>query len=468
MKILKIITYILVFLTTLLPLPWSSFRLKTVGWTDLIVLFFLIFWIYNFFYKFRKQLILRDFLLIIPLAVTILMTIWSGFYFVFEKNVFFQEKIVNILKVNTYFFLIIIVSFIIWWYLEQISKRRYVLKTPLDIPIMLFLIFCIFSFVNSKDIERSLFMFKVILTGVIIYYLLMDIFIKDNEIIQKFIYFFLASATIVSLIGILQYFTGWPKYFIGVSGLHYIIVKGISNCRVSSTMQHPNLLGQMLILSFFTNLGILFDKRRWFLNKILNFISLGFIGLCIIFTYSRSTWLACFLGLVGFFIIKFKEYRSKIIFMIVIFLIIGSLFFQPVIQRIKNTVEDDLSTISRLEAWKSSWVMFKEHPLMGNGLNNFYVIFPRYKTKDAPFLMEDAHNTFINLIVETGIFGLISFIWLIFLFLKNSIFKNDFSLVLSIAVLSLLAAGFFENIWFDLRITALFWTFISLGLAYGN
>ena len=451
-----------------MPLPWVTFRLKAVGWSDLALLFLLIFWITAYLKKYKNKFQLGDMLLQLIIVIVTFILVISAIIFADSSYSTMSDKIISLMRVDTYVFFVILILFEVWWLIERYKKKGRITPTDFDIPVMVFLLACMLSFINSKAVEQSLFMFKGILAGAIIFYLLNDRFLNDRKALQKFVYFFLAGATLTAAIGLLQYTTGWPKGFIGVPGVHYAPAGDTFYARISSTMQHPNILGQLLVLAFFTNLGIILEKKDWLLKKAYNYISSAIIILCLIFTYSRSAWLACILGLIALLILKFKENKKVLITIVIILLVAGALLYQPVLDRIKSSTGDDLSIVSRLEAWKSSWLMFKDYPLTGMGLNTFFINYSSYKTPGAPFLMADAHNTFINLAVETGILGLASFFWILVLCFKTCFKKSGFCLALGVAVFALLIAGMFENLFFDTRVTTLMWVFFALISAYGT
>jgi O-antigen ligase len=59
----------------------------------------------------------------------------------------------------------------------------------------------------------------------------------------------------------------------------------------------------------------------------------------------------------------------------------------------------------RLQLAKDSLQMFKQRPLTGFGLGTFPVIYPKYRTFVTDLYVNEAHNDFVQLLVETGIIG---------------------------------------------------------------
>jgi O-antigen ligase len=59
----------------------------------------------------------------------------------------------------------------------------------------------------------------------------------------------------------------------------------------------------------------------------------------------------------------------------------------------------------RLQLAKDSLQMFTQHPLTGWGLGSFPVIYPKFRTFVTDLYVNEAHNDFVQLLVETGILG---------------------------------------------------------------
>jgi O-antigen ligase len=69
----------------------------------------------------------------------------------------------------------------------------------------------------------------------------------------------------------------------------------------------------------------------------------------------------------------------------------------------------------RVAIVKDSMGMIEQHPVVGWGLGTFPVIYPSFRSFYTNLFVNEAHNDFVQLLVETGILGF-SLI-LIFLFL---------------------------------------------------
>jgi len=119
----------------------------------------------------------------------------------------------------------------------------------------------------------------------------------------------------------------------------------------------------------------------------------------------------------------------------------------------------NISSLYRLLLWKSSLNIIKDHPVVGRGLNCFQFTLPFYWKKEMLELSEfnslvltkRAHNEYLQLWIELGLFGLIIFLFIMFIFIKRFIrvvyseFKNrSLVLFLAVSILSILIYSFFS------------------------
>lgn len=66
----------------------------------------------------------------------------------------------------------------------------------------------------------------------------------------------------------------------------------------------------------------------------------------------------------------------------------------------------DYSVVTRLAYWKATWRILLDHPLTGVGVGAFPSVYPRYGSSSAQFeRVEEVHNDYLHLLVETGVIG---------------------------------------------------------------
>jgi O-antigen ligase len=92
-------------------------------------------------------------------------------------------------------------------------------------------------------------------------------------------------------------------------------------------------------------------------------------------------------------------------------LILPISFWSPVspLRRFRDpSAGDKEAQNARLVAWRAGWRMIEAHPLIGVGLQNFKPEMLRYRQPDEQ-IDSLAHNTYIELTAELGVFGCLAF-----------------------------------------------------------
>ena len=110
----------------------------------------------------------------------------------------------------------------------------------------------------------------------------------------------------------------------------------------------------------------------------------------------------------------------------------------------------DISTASRFVVWNMAWQAFLEHPFLGWGLENFQLVSLKYYDPclgsslcGSEMWFDRAHNKILDLLVEVGIVGLISYLSVFFVAMYGVWKKRSVEVVV---VGSVLAAYFVQNL----------------------
>lgn len=197
-----------------------------------------------------------------------------------------------------------------------------------------------------------------------------------------------------------------------------------------------NSLGTALVMT----LPFLFYKltsgKKW--ERILSLLAIPLWLVSIIAISSRGVFLGL---LVVFFLMVIVSKRKFAVTVLVLFAVIfffaqATPFFWGRMDKIVN-YRGDASAETRLKLWKAGIQMYRDYPMAGVGPNNFRYLSPTYTglTFQSPegggFI---AHNTYIELLAETGIQGLIFYVFAIFATLlgvmkiKKSSIKNSIAI----------------------------------------
>jgi O-antigen ligase len=274
----------------------------------------------------------------------------------------------------------------------------------------------------------------------------------------------LYSSILFSLIGVVQFFLGRTiggifyllgerSFNLNLPGIALVKLNGTNFLRAYSTFSHPNSLAGYFAAILF----LVFQSKE---RKAFKALAIGLVLFVVVLSFSRAAIAALLLvGLAGFLPSMFKKKLNLRKFALMVFgiTLIGSLLLPVVSDKaiLKNIDYSDRVS-ERLILNQVSGKMFVSSPFLGVGLNNFIVNLPEYVTKpDVNWLLQPVHNTYLLLLTETGMFGLI-----IFSFLLIQILKNNRYQYLYYSLLIILITGLLDHYWLTLQQNQLLFTLI--------
>jgi len=138
------------------------------------------------------------------------------------------------------------------------------------------------------------------------------------------------------------------------------------------------------------------------------------------FTYTRSTLYAQIFAFIIYFIFfksrnKAREILAVAGYLVLIYLIDPQILGRSLIAAQAGSFEQaDIRSL----IWSTSFNIFKDHPVFGIGFGNFPEFYRSY-LKIPSEIFGHAHNDFLNVAVNAGIIGLLAFIFLWVILLKN-------------------------------------------------
>jgi O-antigen ligase len=186
-------------------------------------------------------------------------------------------------------------------------------------------------------------------------------------------------------------------------------------------------------------IGILTTAKLKKEQKFLLIFSIVLMTIAVIFTGSRGGMLSL-VGIAGFFLFaKFKLVASdkesatngriaSVAFgiMAIVFVVVFATFFlggDTSFFRslgLSEMTQADVSS-GRLEFWKIALQIFIHNPIFGAGFDSFPTAMSRFDMWNGTFRIEQAHNDYLQILAESGIFGLACVFGFIFLLFKKGI-----------------------------------------------
>jgi hypothetical protein len=327
---------------------------------------------------------------------------------------------INILNI------LFIFTIIIWFFNKknkQLNQKES--SSPLGLYIILFLAASFFSFLNaifSSDTPGSLddfVFFKNHLFYISLYFLYFHI-VNDRKTLN-YVYW---AIIIVTAIAGLE--TVYQHLSIGVSG--YSV-----SARVSGPFGHSWHSANTAGVFFAQFIPVIFSEIFYQRDKILRLGLLGSIIIAVLglfYTYSRKSYYALAAA-----IVLISSGVSKTGLIIVSTIILSFPLWAPssVVERLNGSETEvpvvkqksngeqiettmDESTTSRFILWEGAMLMWNEYP-MGVGLERFKSHIGKY----CDISNMDAHNYYVLVLAEMGLFGEITFIFMLFMMYREGV-----------------------------------------------
>jgi len=377
---------------------------------------------------------------------------------------------------NFYLIEVVFLAVILVWLAKLILRKdlKFV-KTSLDIPLGIFLLLVLIScgvtlirinhlfssflagnlgaalqkiFLLDKTTNLpNFYTLRYALTifeGILVYFFLINT-IRSKDFLRKVVTVMIVSSTVVASYGIFQYFTRFHL-------LEYWVMQDPNLTRINATFQDPNSLGSYLVLTIFLTGSLFLVERQW-KKLFLGCLMVG-LGLCLVFSASRTAWASLVLVLVVMIIILSREkmgiflktgfkrrHGKKIMVAVIIFLLVfmvalvhlaskadlevgkrGS-YYEVLLSMFKFSNVVDRELAHKMDFfWNPGWQMVKDHPIFGVGIGSYYWLLWIYL--DFPpdkRIHDNAHNYFLQIWAELGTVGLVCFLLILVIIFRRGI-----------------------------------------------
>jgi hypothetical protein len=87
--------------------------------------------------------------------------------------------------------------------------------------------------------------------------------------------------------------------------------------------------------------------------------------------------------------------------------------------RAEHLTDENYAVVERWAHWQAALDMLSDHPLLGVGIGNYVPLYPAYNLPGWEDPMGHAHNHYLNVAAETGLLGLVAYLWFLLASLWN-------------------------------------------------
>jgi O-antigen ligase len=305
------------------------------------------------------------------------------------------------------------VLYALWFYerLTQPSHMPWPVVLRTSFPLLGYLAVNVLSMLFAQDVQLSMFALLLLGQTFCLYAYIVGTVRTRQDLL------FIMTMLLIGLI--LESLLMIALRGIGHSVETGVILARIDGTRVGGTVGGPNTAAGYLSLLLAPALALLMTRLGRFYKGLatLAFV-LGTIALLL--TLSRGGWLAYGLSLLLLYGFAWRRGWASLtipVVMVMVALALVVFFNEALVSRLSN---DDGSAYSRLPLLQIAYRMIADHPILGVGLNNFAVVMPQYANLEfAGYWLYVVHNKYLITWGETGLLGLLTFLWFLFTTLRR-------------------------------------------------
>lgn len=262
-------------------------------------------------------------------------------------------------------------------------------------------------------------------------------FIDSSKRLKKTVLFVIIFGALMAFFGILQRLAN-PEGIYGVRPTPYAVPFG------SFVNQHH--FAAFMEMTIGVTLGLLYNKSTKKDKRLLLVIAVVIMGIALVFTSSRGGILSLF-GVIGFItLISFlrrntdedeteeatpkSSFQSKFALigggLALILVLFGSILLlgggESLTRGIGFISQSDISN-GRAHFWSVTLQIIRDYPLFGAGLNAYGIAFTRYDTWNGSLRIEQAHNDYLQIFADAGIFGFLCALAFVYFLFKQGLEK---------------------------------------------
>ncbi len=291
----------------------------------------------------------------------------------------------------------------------NIRERLFSSRNTFILPVLLILLWNLVSIHRSTNVYESINAVVILLLFITFYLTMENLLTRKTVRIETFLNYILLVSAIVSIYGILQ-ITGWDF-------LHWELKHS-----PLSTLGRRNFAAEYLVMIIPYLYYLIYSTKqrsKRILAILLLFLFITHLG----FTFTRASYIAFFFSSL-FFILTVMNKRRTVGLKISVVLLILLTLTRPSFS--SSTTFQPGTVKSRLLIWNITFKMIADSPVFGVGLGNFSILYSHYAVGETAAVrgksinIGNVHNDYLETSAETGIPGLLLFLYLLFTAAKTA------------------------------------------------
>ncbi len=319
--------------------------------------------------------------------------------------------------------------------------------------------------------------------------LIIGVLLKRSTQLRHVIWALLIAGIFLGSLSVYQYLTGsFESNFWGFSQAPRMHIVGESSSnRISGPFGSPNVYAQIMLVLVPLALDRLWNEHnRW--AKILAGYGLIVVALTVIFTFSRSGFVALMV-VVGVLVLYYRPKLSALLSMLLILLFLLQFLPPEYTERIQTLTLirpgssynpiGEVSYRGRASEFLVGWMMFRDHPLLGVGVENYPILYQDYSRRvglDPRTEQRSPHNLYVEVLAEQGLLGFFFFsliLWVAFrdiIKARRALLNRDHtSLIGMVTAFGISLFGFLvASLFIHSSYSRFLWLLIGIALALPN
>jgi O-antigen ligase len=271
----------------------------------------------------------------------------------------------------------------ILWIILMMRGQRYK-PTQLDLPILVFILVRILTIIFSEYLSLSIVSISRELIFYVSYFFTVYFLqTADRSKISSLLRWLIISTAIITPVAIMQFILGYTLRANGLSG--------------GGTL--ATHLSMMIVLTLIAR-----NDKSLFPKPVYSYAALLIFALGLLFSMTRGDTIAVFFAVMLYAFL----FNRKLAIGVALFLFIIAISIPMIRVRFATLIDPVNNSSDRIVLWQTAFERAGEHPIMGFGPETFHVVFNNLAKVDDKFI-GGWHNDFIQMYMESGIIGIVSF-----------------------------------------------------------
>lgn len=355
---------------------------------------------------------------------------------------------------------LLLVVFIGWIIVRRVLFKKRFVFTNIDIILISFIfIYTSIMFIYSPDLQVGIEGLRAVVQYMFWFFMATQ-YIDKEDILENVLFLCVLGIALMGLHGTYQYFTGAEMLGNWVDSSETI------ETRAYSIAGGPNALASILVLGIPIAFSM-FITEKDILKKIVYLVATAFMGLGLIFTFSRGGWLAAFLAVVIFFMFIARRMIVSLTTLLLAAVVVVEALWLRIYALFTKEYISKASDGGRIYRWTTALESWSETKTFGLGVGRFGGAVATNHGL-SPFYMD---NYYLKTLTESGIVGLgayvilqISTVWNMFFYIRGTQNERYRIIMLGIfaGLIGVLIHNGVENIFESPFSVVYYWTLVGV------